>query len=360
MKISFETDGRKGTEVKEDAFMVEVEVYTTFKVATFITTYWFPVLIPIGLVGNTLSFLVMVKPNNRKMSTCIYMAAISINDNIMMCICFHDYLVSVVQIHRCNPIQCKFVAYFCLFALQNCTFHVIAMTLDKYIAIKWPHRAATYSTPRRAKMIAVGLYVFVFIYNFPHFFLSGVIGCQCIGYAVPGLITKVYSWFSFVLNAVIPFVLLIHMNFIVMKTVRTSRKMFKTNDNNTAMDSRQKTMKNAEKQVTIMLLLVTTLFLILLCPTYVRFIYLSFTKRDTPFEYANSILLFQITYKFYSSNSGLNFFLYCISGQKFRNDLKEILCCCGSFYPSRKTRKDRSTSTATETISIPTKSCTTL
>ena len=257
----------------------------------------------------------------------------------MMCICFQDYFVSVVQIHNCNPIQCKFVAYFCLFALQNCTFHVVAMTLDKYIAIKWPHRAATYSTPRRAKMIAVGLYIFVFIYNFPHFFLSGVIGCQCIGYAVRGLITKVYSWLSFVLNAVIPFVLLIHMNFVIMKTVKNSRKMFGANDTNTGMDSRQKVMKNAENQLTIMLLMVTTLFLILLCPTYVRFIYLSFVKRDTPFEYASSVLLFQIPYKFYSSNSGLNFFLYCISGQKFRNDLKEIFSCCGISDPRGSTGK---------------------
>ena len=145
MSFSFVTDGWKGAEVNEDTFMEEVETYTTFKVATFITTYWFPVLIPIGLVGNTLSFLVMIKPNNTRMSTCIYMAAISINDNIMMCICFHDYLVSVVQIHRCNPIQCKFVAYFCLFALQNCTFHVVAI---EFFTIGVPVRLSDRSSHR--------------------------------------------------------------------------------------------------------------------------------------------------------------------------------------------------------------------
>ena len=86
--------------------MQEVESYTIFKVANFIAIYWFPVLIPVGLVGNTLSFIVMIKPNNRKMSTCIYMAAISVNDNIMMCMCFHEYLVYVVQIHKFSPIEC--------------------------------------------------------------------------------------------------------------------------------------------------------------------------------------------------------------------------------------------------------------
>ena len=127
----------------ENTFMKEVESYTTFKIANFINTYWFPVLVAIGPVGNTLSFLVMIKPNNRRMSTCIYMAAISINDNIMMGSCLFDYLVAAVQIHEWNPTECKIHVFVALFALQNGTFQVLAMTLDKYIAIKWPHKAAT-------------------------------------------------------------------------------------------------------------------------------------------------------------------------------------------------------------------------
>ena len=50
----------------EDTFMEEVEAYTIFKIANFISIYWFPILVPLGLVGNSLSFVVMIKPNNRK------------------------------------------------------------------------------------------------------------------------------------------------------------------------------------------------------------------------------------------------------------------------------------------------------
>ena len=79
-----------------------------------------------------------------------------------------------------------------------------------------------------------------------------------------------------------------------------------------------------------MLLLVTTLFLMLMTPVYVRGLYLLFVTFDTAFGYANLKLLFQVTHKLYNTNSGINFFLYCLSGRKFRNDLKEILCCSGS------------------------------
>ena len=80
-------------------YMKQVETYAAYNIASYINQYWFPVLVSIGLVGNTLSFLVMIKPNNRKVSTCIYMAAISVNDNVMMCLSLHNWLVNVVRMH---------------------------------------------------------------------------------------------------------------------------------------------------------------------------------------------------------------------------------------------------------------------
>ena len=339
-----------GWDAAEDTFMEEVKTYTEFKVANFINLYWYPILVPIGLVGNTLSFAVMIKPNNRKMSTCIYMAAISINDNLMMYVCFHVFLVSALHIHRWHHFECTFFIIFCsLVALQSSTYLILAMTVDKYIAIKWPHKAATYSTPRRATLIVVVLQICVIIYNVPHLFLSSTVGDnKCVAYSNSSIISRVHSWFSFVLNAIIPFTLLIHMNFVIVKTVRNSRRMFSA----TGIDMRQKTMKTTENQLTIMLLLVTTLFLILLGPTYFRFIYVAFVKRDTPLEFAKSMLVFQITAKLYKTNSGINFLLYCISGQKFRNDLKDILCCFNILNSSVINQKDPSQSNGTENTSV--------
>ena len=349
--INIAASGWEDTDTaNDDAFMNEVETLITFKIAIIVNRYWFAALVPIGLVGNTLSFLVMIKPNNRKMSTCIYMAAISVSDNIMMYICLHVFLIDVIKTHKWHHMECKFKNLIAFVALQSCTFLILAMTIDKYIAIKWPHKAATYSTPRRAKITAASLFVCSIVYNIPHLFLSSFMGDMCVAYGIDSLITRVYSWFSFVFNAIIPFILLIYMNFVIVKTVRKSRKSFGDNDRTTGMDSRQKAMKNAENQLTIMLLLVTALFLILLCPTYVRFIYLAFADPSTPLEYANQILIFQITIRLYMTNSAINFFLYCISGKKFRNDLKEILCCFSKSQPTGTVRSDESRSTEISSV----------
>ena len=302
-----------------DIFVQEAEAYTTFKLATYIANYWFPILIPLGFVGNSLSFLVMIRPNNRNISTCIYMGAISINDNLMLCFALHDWLIGTVNTREWYLFECIINAYLHNYALQCATYQILAMTVDKYIAIKWPHRAATYSTPRKAKVIISSIFFSCCLYNSPHFFMTAVVAGNCYGYSIKGLLTKVYSWFTIILNGVIPFTLLIHMNFIIVKTVRNSRKMFRA-------ETRQRTLKSAESQLTTMLLLVTTLFLILLLPTYIRFIYVSFVVSDTPSKYATSIFFSEISYKLYVTNNGINFFLYCVSGQKFRNDLKEMIC----------------------------------
>ena len=334
----------------QDIFLQEIQTYMTYKMLIYIDRYWFPVLIPFGFVGNTLSFLVMIKPNNRKVSSCIYMAAISINDNIMLLFALHDWLVSAMNIRKWFVLECKINAYFAYVSLQTATYQVLVMTIDKYVAIKWPHKAATYSTPRRAQIIILTIFTLVLIFNLPHFFITTLIGGKCYGYSVKSILTKVYSWLTIVINAIIPFTLLIHMNYAIVKAVRNSRKMFRSNVGTAVEETRQKSMKSAENQLTTMLLLVTTLFLILVLTTYIRFIYAAFIAPDTPSKFASSILIFEISYKLYVTNSGINFFLYCVSGQKFRNDLKDIICC-------KRRSNSSSTNSRSNTNTLKTNSC---
>ena len=101
-----------------DPFLDEVENFLTFKASVIISTYWSPILSPIGLVGNVLSFLIMVKPNNRKLSTCIYMAAISINDSMMMFLVFYGWSENYFnfKIHKHDAINCKVQSFLVMFA----------------------------------------------------------------------------------------------------------------------------------------------------------------------------------------------------------------------------------------------------
>ena len=312
----------------------EIGDFLTFKVATWLGYCWSPVLIPIGLVGNTLSFLVMMKRNNRKMSTCIYMVAISINDNILMLLALRGWFAYIVKIHKLYLLDCRIMSFLIQLSLQNTIYQIVAMTIDKFIAIKWPHKATTYSTPRRAKFTVIAIYICAIIYNLPHLFLSRLIGSNCVVYVVGGVYAKVHSWVTFTINGIIPFVLLVSMNLTIIHSVKQSHNKFGNPKTNTTLSRqqsvsqmKQRLRKNAENQLTVMLLLVTTLFLILMIPSCARYLYFAYISRNTAEKQANAMLFYYISSRLFFTNSGINFFLYCISGKRFREDVKEILYC---------------------------------
>ena len=119
-----------------DTFLQEAQTYLTYKILIYLDRYWYPILVPLGFVGNTLSFLVMIRPNNRTISTCIYMAAISVNDNVLIADALHYWIVSVVHIRQWYVLECKINAYFAYVSLQMASYQVLVMTIDKYIAVK--------------------------------------------------------------------------------------------------------------------------------------------------------------------------------------------------------------------------------
>ena len=257
----------------------------------------------------------------------------------------HRWFASVIQFYKRNQIECSIIPYLIKTATLNSTFQVIAMTIDKYIAIKWPHKAATYSSPERAKLIIAPLCILASVYNIPNIFWVKIIQSRCVPYSTESMFGKLHSWLSFVLEAIIPFTMLIYMNCIIVKEVRRSRKKFAKDKTG------NKGQKSLTNQLTTMLLLVTTLFLILHLPSNIRSIYQTFTKRDTPSKYASAMLLVEIAFELYTTNSGINFFLYCISGQKFRNDVKEILCCTGKRRQTTKRCETGSPATKLSAIS---------
>ena len=85
--------------------------------------------------------------------------------------------------------------------------------------------------------------------------------------------------------------------------------------------------KHYERQIYVMLLLVTFGFLILVTAVYVMLFYINFFQGTTPYFFAGYHLFYQVGEKTMYTNHGINFFLYVISGQKFRADLVKLSSC---------------------------------
>ena len=87
-------------------------------------------------------------------------------------------------------------------------------------------------------------------------------------------------------------------------------------------------MKSSEKQFFTIFLLVAFSFFILVTPFYALNIYrMLINHTDSPKRIADFYLFYHVMHKMYYTNNAINFFLYVISGQKFKTDLVKLLRC---------------------------------
>ena len=230
------------------------------------------------------------------------------------------------------------------------TLLVVSMTFDRFYSIIKPHKAASFNTVKRAKMTIVFIIIFSILYNIPHLFTTAVEGRQAVpfGKGMDKIVGQFYYWLSFIINFAAPFILLLIMNSFIIHTIRNRSNItrgLKSMKGQT--DGQISKIKNSERQIFVILILVTFSFLILTTPTYVLTLYVTFVDYgDTPKSFAEFHLFFNVGHKTYYTNYAINFFLYVLSGQKFRTDLKRLFVGKNGF-PS-----DDSASARTKSINI--------
>ena len=171
------------------------------------------------------------------------------------------------------------------------------------------------------------------MYNIPHLFITAQEGKQCIpfGNAIESIYGQIYYWLSLVINFAIPFVLLLIMNSFIIHKIRTRSTFSEVGSEHQGHgqgEGQSSKIKSSEMQIYVILLLVPFGFLILMTPSYVLFVYVMFVDYETsPQTYAGYILFHSVAQKTYYTNYGINFFLYVISGQKFRTNLAKLFRC---------------------------------
>ena len=244
-----------------------------------------------------------------------------------------------------GPYYCTRLVFSFAFPLCS-TLFILSMTFDRFYSIIRPHKAAVVNTVKRAKITIVLISVFSFVYNIPQYILSQSTGKNCIPYcnASQYKYSEIYYWLSFLVIFGCPFIMLLIMNCFIKNTLRkrltNSRKHNVTSPGQSQgqfqghvqghFRSKDKTptAKTLETHVYVILLLVTFSFLILTTPGTNVLLYIIQVNIDiSPKAYAKFYFLESLTEKLFYTNCGINFFLYVISGKKFRKDLLSLFQC---------------------------------
>ena len=206
------------------------------------------------------------------------------------------------------------------------TWFILSMTFERCYSIIRPHKAASFNTVKKAKITIVCIVIICTLYSSPHAFMTTNIGTDCVPF---GKGDRIYFWLDQVVGFVFPFVSLLIMNSFIIHALRKRSKSLlasqKQDSSQEFNDGQSSKMTTSEKQIIIMLLFVTFGFLILMTPSYGVLLYVTFVDfTKSPKLYVQYLLFFSIGEKTFYTNFGINFYLYVISGHKFRSDLVQL------------------------------------
>ena len=231
---------------------------------------------------------------------------------------------------------CCLMVFFTFSSFLCSTYILIAVTFERFYSIIRPLNASSFNTVKRARILIICVFMFGFTYCIPYLFIAGNEGKFCVvnRFASGNVLGEMYHWLTEICIFIFPFLSLLIMNSVIIHTLRKRSKLIILETSGERQGEGQQ-IKHSEKQIFTMLLLITFVFLFLNIPTRALVFYLNFSKGDTRYYYAGLNLFFQIGDKSYVTNHAINFFLYVLSGQKFRTDLKNL------FFPMKSNKNNR-------------------
>jgi growth hormone secretagogue receptor len=335
------TSSAEGSEGGGTSLSVPAAPFWEEDVGWKIDLYYTPICVGCGVCTNLIAFCVLCRPYWRRCSTGIYMAVISIFDSVILLYALTFWLSRHFDFRMLTENSCKPVNFVFYFSLHFDVMTLLAMTAERLVAVRFPMKASSLCTVKNARIALCTLAVAAMGLNLHFFWTYGWIDGDCKSYPQHLSFTQyVYPWVDSSVYSFIPTVSLAVFNIFIISSVSKSDKALQ--------DQTASQQKRSTQHITLMLLVITSAFLVLTGPlTILNVVKTVWRANERPgtHDYAVYVLTRRIMVALMYSNHAINFWLYCLSGSRFRSELRAFLnsvCCC------RRTEV---------TISKPTTSC---
>lgn len=290
------------------------------------------VIVVLGLIGNILTIVVLTKRTMRSSTNC-YLRALAVWDSVVLIVTlFLIGIPSVSESYDANikPFVVVYIYPAALVAQTATIWLTVSFTVERYIAVCHPLRAASMCTIARARIVILAVSVFSFIYNASRWFEYEIVyqldpnneTLQVMGSMTDMGRSKVYHKVYFLclylpIMCFIPLTSLAVINIFLILAVKRSQRQRRD------MNVRQ----SRENNVTLMLVSVVVVFMICQVPALIYNMAYAIDTKTVAEKYAWRIVSILRNY-LVTLNSAINFMLYCAFGQKFRRIFIRTFCQC--------------------------------
>lgn len=290
-------------------------------------------LVVVGTFGNIFSFIVLRQKSMPQLSTYFYLASLAITDTVVLYIgLFRLWLLEAIDfdLQDYADWSCKLIAVLGYTASDFSIWLIIAVTVERYIAVCHPLKASEMCNIPRAKIVMVILLFLLFFIN-AHLFWTVEIDdnktpVKCEYGDGFELLSEVWPWIDAALYSFLPFITIMILNCLIIRQVKKARHSRQQMQSDSLKQPNRRPSHEQSIKLTIMLLSVSFTFLVSTLPMNTFLIVKAFTEDQYLKTSAQYSLITTIAKLLMYLNHAINFFLYCATGQKFRHQVKRILC----------------------------------
>jgi len=237
-----------------------------------IQQYYTPVLVLLGLLGNCLSVCIFFGTKLRYSSSSIYLGALAISDSGFLVAVFVSWLKMVYVDLFNRQGFCQFFVYLATLCSFLSVWFVVAFTVERYVAVRWPLRRQFLCTVARAKITVMALTALAVLLSSPVLLFSkipknsktcGSTDENWKSWAIAYNTLDTVMTFAVPLTIIVIFNTLIARNIYKLDHIRRTLTIESNASNEISRD------RMPQAKVTKMLLLVSSAFLCLNMPAFV-------------------------------------------------------------------------------------------
>lgn len=324
-------------------------VYVEQKIADFIWTYFPPIVVTVGTIGNLLSFVVLLRSRMRSTSVYFYLMVLACADTMILYVSAFKTWIRVVtgfELLYASDASCKIIFFLSLVSFHLAAWIIVLITLDRFIVVWFPLKATTMCILSRARLATVSLVTIIVVYNVHVFWTFGLVpmrsgGRRCLPVdAYKSFTLLPFHILRLITYSFLPFVIILVLNVAIIVRLRRTPMDLHGQDTQHHGHTSAATAGPAQKdgsaksrvggtgprphlRLTYMLLTVSIAWLLLTAPWTIESLINSWDSKD-PRTRARQVLAKTVCFMLYYANHSINFFLYCITGNKFYRELVDL------------------------------------
>lgn len=302
----------------------------------------------VGLAGNSLSVTVFSSAPMRKVSSNVYLLTLAVSDALYLISVFLTktlatlrcwyFVESAIDLMNRSSVACVLLQYITDLFSDFSTCLILAFTVERYVAVYLPTKFKYVCTVSRARLTCSAILVLVAIFIAPyHVMYVGLLekfNVCAVDLEHEATFTILYAVESFLFR-ILPITVIAILNvFIIFRVWKIKQKRNrlmtgKIEDQPHQQQQQQHHHEDSSLQLTIMLILVSTTYIVLDIPVLAHFVILKLTLSHVVDISHQSIVVSQnCTRMLFIAGYAVNFFLYTVSGTVFRQQLVSLLTVC--------------------------------